>query len=521
MTATPDTEELVAFLETPDTYGLPSGEDVTRIETHASHVFLAGERAYKMKKPVRFTFLDFSTLERRKAACAHEVELNRRTAPEIYLGLVPVTRDGDALALGGGGEAVEWLVEMRRFGSDGLLATLADKGDLKLPLIEQLAADVAAFHRKAEVKPGFGGAESFLKIVEGSEEDMKPSLGKVLDAEKARGVTARSKKLMETHAALMDARRDGGQVRHCHGDLHLGNVTVVDGHPVIFDCVEFNDHIARIDVFYDLAFLLMDLAFRAETDERLAGHANRALNVYLDHVTRDDLALDGLALLPLFMATRAVVRAKVTAVQAKDEEAKGKARAYLDFAAKLLEEKEPRLVAVGGLSGTGKSTLAKEVAARLGGAAGALHLRTDVIRKRLFGAGPLDRLPDEAYAPGAGEKVYEEMCRLAREALGGGTSVVMDAVFAREEERRAAADLAAEKGISLEGLWLDAPASVLEARVAEREKRGDDPSDAGVEVLRKQLSYDLGEMTWRSVDASGTPEQALERAMAALGPHQN
>ncbi|MEQ8949195.1 AAA family ATPase [Parvibaculum sp.] len=521
MTATPDTEELVAFLETPDTYGLPSGEDVTRIETHASHVFLAGERAYKMKKPVRFTFLDFSTLERRKAACAHEVELNRRTAPEIYLGLVPVTRDGDALALGGGGEAVEWLVEMRRFGSDGLLATLADKGDLKLPLIEQLAADVAAFHARAEVRPGFGGAESFLKIVEGSEEDMKPSLGKVLDAEKARGVTARSKKLMETHAALMDARRDGGQVRHCHGDLHLGNVTVVDGHPVIFDCVEFNDHIARIDVFYDLAFLLMDLAFRAETDERLAGHANRALNVYLDHVTRDDLALDGLALLPLFMATRAVVRAKVTAVQAKDEEAKGKARAYLDFAAKLLEEKETRLVAVGGLSGTGKSTLAKEVAARLGGAAGALHLRTDVIRKRLFGAGPLDRLPDEAYAPGAGAKVYEEMCRPAREALGGGTSVVMDAVFAREEERRAAADLAAEKGISLEGLWLDAPASVLEARVAEREKRGDDPSDAGVEVLRKQLSYDLGEMTWRSVDASGTPEQALERAMAALGPHQN
>ncbi|MEQ9195975.1 MAG: AAA family ATPase [Parvibaculum sp.] len=521
MTATPDTEELVAFLETPDTYGLPSGEDVTRIETHASHVFLAGERAYKMKKPVRFTFLDFSTLEKRKAACAHEVELNRRTAPEIYLGLVPVTRDGDALALGGGGEAVEWLVEMRRFGSDGLLATLADKGDLKLPLIEQLAADVAAFHARAEVRPGFGGAESFLKIVEGSEEDMKPSLGKVLDAEKARGVTARSRELIATHRDLFERRRDEGQVRHCHGDLHLGNVTVVDGHPVIFDCVEFNDHIARIDVFYDLAFLLMDLAFRAETDERLAGHANRALNVYLDHVPRDALALDGLALLPLFMATRAVVRAKVTAVQAKDEAAKEKAEAYLDFAAKLLEEKEPRLVAVGGLSGTGKSTLAKEVAARLGGAAGALHLRTDVIRKRLFGAGPLDRLPDEAYAPGAGEKVYEEMCRLAREALGGGTSVVMDAVFAREEERRAAADLAAEKGISLEGLWLDAPASVLEARVAEREKRGDDPSDAGVEVLRKQLSYDLGEMTWRSVDASGTPEQALERAMAALGPHQN
>lgn len=522
MTALPDTEELVAFLEAPDTYGLASGEEVKRIETHASHVFLAGDRAYKMKKPVRFTFLDFSTLEKRKAACAHEVELNRRTAPEIYLGLVPVTREGDALTLGGDGEAVEWLVEMRRFGSDGLLATLADKGELKLPLIEELAADVAAFHARAEVKPGFGGAESFLKIVEGSEEDMKPSLGNVLDAETARGVTARSRELIATHRDLFERRRDEGQVRHCHGDLHLGNVTVVDGHPVIFDCVEFNDHIARIDVFYDLAFLLMDLAFRAEADERLAAHANRALNVYLDHVPRDALALDGLALLPLFMATRAVVRAKVTAVQAKDEAAKEKAEAYLDFAAAVLETPPPRLIAMGGLSGTGKSTLAKEVAARRGGAAGALHLRTDIIRKRMFGVGPLERLPDEAYAPGAGEKVYAEMVRLAGQALDAGTSVVADAVFAREEERRLIESVAAGRGLAFDGLWLDAPASVLEARVAERERRGDDPSDAGVEVLKRQLGYDLGEMTWKTVDASGTPEEAIDRAVAMLetGRHQ-
>jgi hypothetical protein len=521
VTAAPDTEEIVAFLEAPDTYGLSSGEDVKRIETHASHVFLAGDRAYKMKKPVRFTFLDFSTLEKRKAACEHEVELNRRTAPEIYLGVTEVRRADGGLTLGGGdGEPVEYLVEMKRFGGEGLLATLADKGGLKLPVIEELAADVAAFHRKAAVKPGFGGAESFLKIVEGSAEDMKPSLGAVLDAETARGVTAKSRELIETHGALMDRRRDEGQVRHCHGDLHLGNVTVVDGRPVIFDCVEFNDHIARIDVFYDLAFLLMDLAFRAETDERLAGFANRALNVYLDHVSREDLAFDGLALLPLFMATRAVVRAKVTAVQAKDGAAKKKAGAYLDFAAQVLKTPAPRLVAVGGLSGTGKSTLAKEIAARMGGTAGALHLRTDIVRKRLFGAGPLDRLPDEAYAPGAGEKVYAEMIRLATQALDAGTSVVADAVFAREEERRAMEMVASRCGVSIDGLWLDAPASVLEARVAEREKRGDDPSDAGVEVLRKQLSYDLGEMTWEKVDASGTPAEALERAMAMLEPRQ-
>lgn len=516
MAGLPDTEELVALLEAPETHGLPPGEKVTHIETHASHVFLAGERAYKMKKPVRFTFLDFSTLEKRKAACTHELELNRRTAPEIYLGLVPVTREGGAFVLGGKGEPVEWLVEMKRFGGEGLLATLADKGELKRPLVERLAADIAAFHRKAEVKEGFGGAESFLKIVEGSEEDMKPCLGSVLDAERARGVTQMSKRFIETHRALLDRRRDEGHVRHCHGDLHLGNVTVVEGRPVIFDCVEFNDHIARIDVFYDLAFLLMDLAFRADGDDRLAGFANRALNVYLDHVTQKDLALDGLALLPLFMATRAVVRAKVTAVQAKDEAARKKAQAYLDFAAQMLKTPEPRLIAVGGLSGTGKSTLAKEIAARTGGPAGALHLRTDIIRKRLFGAGPLDRLPDEAYAPGAGERVYAEMMRLAGEALDAGLCAVADAVFAREEERHAVEALAASRGVAFNGLWLDAPAAVLEARVAERERRGDDPSDAGVEVLRRQLGYDLGRMMWAKVDASGTPEAALEKAMGTL-----
>ena len=521
MAELPDTEELVAFLEAPETHGLSSNDKVKRIETHASHVFLAGDRAYKLKKPVTFTFLDFSTPEKRKAACEHEVDLNRRTAPDIYLGVKAVRRADGELKLGGEeGEAVDWLVEMKRFGSEGLLATLADKGELKLPLVERLAADIAAFHRKAEVRPGFGGADSFLKIVEGSEEDMKPCLGKVLDADKARAVTEASKALIETHRALLDRRRDEGHVRHCHGDLHLGNVTVMDGRPLIFDCVEFNDHIARIDVFYDLAFLLMDIAFRAEGDGRLAGYANRALNVYLDHVAQDDLALDGLALLPLFMATRAVVRAKVTAVQAKDDTAKKKAEAYLAFAARVLETPAPRLVAVGGLSGNGKSTLAREIAARTGGAAGALHLRTDIIRKRMFGVGPLERLPDEAYAPGAGEKVYAEMMRLAGAGLDAGMCVVADAVFAREEERHAMGDLAGRCGVSFDGLWLDAPAAVLEARVREREKKGGDPSDAGVEVLRRQLSYDLGEMIWTKVDASGTPGEALEGAMTVLEPRQ-
>lgn len=521
MTDLPENAELLDFLAKPEAYGLDAREEIRRIDTHASHVFLAGERAYKMKKPVRFTFLDFSTLEKRKAACEREVELNRRTAPDIYLRVVAVRRVGKGFRLGGDeGEIADYLVEMKRFGGEGLLATLADTGGLKLPLVEELAAEVAAFHRMAEVRRDFGGAEGTAKIVAGSEADMKESIGSVLDAEKARDVTAKSRALISRHRALLDERREQGWVRHCHGDLHLGNVTMVEGRPVIFDCVEFSDDIARIDTLYDLAFLLMDLAFRGEGDERLRGFANRALNVYLDRLTTEeiDAATRGLALLPLFISMRAVVRAKVTAVQAKggNDGTRDLAGAYLGFAVRALASHPARLVAVGGLSGTGKSTLAKKLAGRIGGAVGAVHLRTDTIRKRLFGVGPLDRLPDEAYARDAGERVYAEMMRLAALALDAGMSVVADAVFASEEERRAVPELASASGVPFDGLWLEAPASVLEARVAARERQGRDPSDAGVAVLKRQLGYDLGEMTWKKVDASGTPEEALAAALGTI-----
>lgn len=516
MTGDEEQQRIVAFLKQPAAYGLPADETIGHIETHASHVFLAAARAYKLKKRVKFTFLDFTALDRRKAACENEIALNRRTAPEIYLRIVPVRRAGGGFRLGGEeGGIADWLVEMRRFGDDGLLAKKADRGELSLSMVEELARGIAAFHRKAEVRRDFGGAANFLKIVEGSAEDMKPVLGKVLDAERAASVTARSRELIEAQRALLDRRREEGEVRHCHGDLHLGNVTEIDGHPVIFDCIEFSDHIARIDVFYDLAFLLMDLAFRAAGDARLEGFASRALNVYLDHLTQDEIgrALRGLALLPLFAATRAVVRAKVTAVQAKDEAAKARASAYLEFAEKLLMPAPPRLIAMGGLSGTGKSTIAKQIAAWAGGPLGAVHLRSDIIRKRIFGVAPLERLPQAAYAPGVGARVYEEMLRLAREALGAGASVVLDAVFAQEEERAMADKLAAERSLPFTGLWLEAPPDVLEARVEARERRGDDPSDAGVEVLRRQLSYDIGRMDWTRVDASGTPEETLRHIL--------
>lgn len=508
-----------AFLLKPETHGLPPGVSVARIETHASLVFLAGTRVYKMKKPVDFGFLDFTTLEKRHVACKRELALNRRTAPGLYLGLVPVRRVGAALALGGArGEIVEWLVEMRRFPAEGLFARMADEGRLTRAHIEMLAADIERFHRAAEIRHDRGGAAAFARIVAGSDENLRDNIGRVFDAGDVSRLRAESDDAIGRLTPLLDLRRERGFVRHCHGDLHLGNVTLIEEKPVIFDCIEFSDDIACIDILYDLAFLLMDLRFRESDDARLQGFANRALNVYFDHVARDSVAeaVDGLALVPLFLATRAGVRAKVTAVVADTEAKRAHSRAYLRFALDALKRGAPRAVAVGGFSGTGKSTLAAALAPRLG-MVGALHLRSDIVRKRLFGVRPLDRLPAEAYAPEVGAGVYDEMMKLGSRALAAGSSVVFDAVFARESERAAVAEVVARAGAAFDGLWLEAPATTLEARVAARAAKARDPSDADVTVLRRQLAYELGDMRWRRIDASRGKEATLALALDGIG----
>jgi len=475
------------------------------IQTHAACVFLAGDRAFKMKRAVNLGFLDFSTLEARRDVLARELALNARTAPGLYVGIVPVTQETAGLALAGPGPAVEWLLEMRRFPEGSLLTERLAAGLCGDAEIEQLARSVAAFHDREPVITGIDWPSAVARIARENATDLASSPEILGAADVAMEGAGRDRMLSGLGAVLAAQSAD---VRHCHGDLHLGNVFLDGDRPTLFDCIEFNDFYARIPPLYDLSFLLMDLL-----DKQQLRLANRALNAWVMHraVGRWAEVLASLPALPLYLSLRAEIRAKVEARRAGGA---ASARHYLSLAAGFAREVRPRIVALGGFSGTGKSTLARALAPHLGGACGALHLRTDEIRKRLAGVPLEERLPPAAYTREASARVYETLLDLTRRAAAAGQSVVVDAVFAREAERDEVAAAAAHAGLRFDGMWLDAPADVLRARVAGR--RGD-VSDADVAVLERQLGYDIGVMGWRRLDVSGSAETAAREAAAALG----
>lgn len=494
--------------------GAPLGvapDDVSRIDTHISVVFLAGENAYKLKRARKFPFLDFSTLERRRAACEAELRINRRTAPDVYLGLVPVTRSGDgSFELDGAGETVDWLVQMRRFDGETLFDRMAGRGELTAPLVQELAEEIADFHAEAERDNRADGARRIRKVIDGNRDSLDALPGDLLDPGLVERVDAACKAAAARLAPLLDRRSADGFVRHCHGDLHLRNIMLWDGRPTLFDAIEFDEEIATIDVFYDLAFLLMDLVHRD-----LPGLATFCFNRYLERSgDRGGIAAAG-----LFMAVRAVIRAHISGSMAADAEGdkaerrRTEAEDYLRLAARLLQERAPVLVAVGGLSGTGKSTLAQNIAPGLGAPPGAVVLRSDVIRKELAGAAVTERLPESAYGEEMTARVYAALGERAAECLAAGYAVIADAVFARPDQRRDIEDAARAAGALFEGVWLEAPARVLKDRV---DARQGDASDADARIVARQLEYDLGAIGWHRVDAGGTPEAVCDRALGAL-----
>lgn len=496
--------EVVAFLSDPATYGAPR---VDVIETHVARVFLAGDEAYKVKKRVRLPFVDFSTLEARHRAAAREIELNQPHAPALYLGLVPITREaGGRLRLGGPGEAVDWAVHMRRFEQEALLAGEAQKGPLPDALSKALAALAVRYHRACPIVEGVDGAQVIARVV-------RQLTAALSGTPAARPFLDRLGSAFETAAPLLAQRGRAGLIRRCHGDLHLGNIVLIEGAPVPFDALEFSEELATIDVLYDLAFLLMDLDYRGDRHA-----ANVVLNAYAGAAPAGQ-EIEGLACLPLFLGCRAGVRAVVAIERSSQlkredqEEQRQSARAYVDLATAFLAPPPPLLIAVGGLSGTGKSTLAAGLASLVGPAPGALHLRSDIERKRLIGVAETERLAPAHYRPEVSEETYAQLLDKARRALGAGHAAIVDAVFSKAAERAAIEAVARDLGRPFAGLWLAAPAETLFARV---EARRGDASDADRAVVDEQLSYDIGEMAWISLDAGGTPSQSLEEAKKAL-----
>lgn len=486
-----DQSEVIAFLSQAESYGQTGAVKI--IETHISIVFLVNDRAFKLKRAIKLPYVDFSTCELRHALSLREVELNSRATPDLYLGIRTINRQPDGrLAFDGAGEAVDVVVEMARFSQHDLFDRMGDEGRLAPELMVQTAKIIADFHAKAPVVHNASGSANIAGVLDINEAGFATS--HVFDPDELTALTRSFREAWRMRIGMLDSREAEGRLRLCHGDLHLRNIYLSEGGPRLFDCIDFNDQIASVDVLYDLAFLLMDLWHR-----RLPDLANLVMNRYLDQ-TGDDA---GFSLLPFFMAVRAAVRAHVTGTQIEEMADPGSrmtatAKAYFTFATELLQPSTPRIIAIGGFSGTGKSTLAEALAPRIGPPPGARILESDRLRKALYDTDIATRLPLEAYKPEVSAQVYGLMREKAALILSNRGTVIVNAVFDRADDRAAIERIARDLGASFTGIWLETDPETLRRRIMARPQGA---SDATVDVLEKQLQKDTGEITWRRVDA--------------------
>jgi len=478
-------QALIAALQNPALYPHPV-KDFRVIETHISWVVLTGDYAYKIKKPMNFGFLDFTELSSREHFCNEELRLNKRLTDGLYLDVLPITGSAEAPQLGGEGEAIEFALKMRQFPQEQMLSTLQANGELTAAHIDQMARQIAEFHLQAPrvaVEHPLGTPESVMAPVEQNFEQIRPFLSDKADLQQLDALQAWARSNFDRLHPLLEARKAQGFIRECHGDIHLGNATVIDGKVVIFDCIEFNEPFRLTDVYADTAFLAMDLE-----DRGLKCLARRFISQYLE-LTGD---YAGLELLNFYKAYRALVRAKV-ALFSMPADADGVQRAttlrqYRNYAnlAESYSAIPSRLLAIThGVSAVGKS----HVAMRLVEALGAIRLRSDVERKRMFGeqAGEATgELQTGIYSSDASQATYERLHQLAAMILRAGFPVVIDATYLKQPQRAAAAEVASETGVPFLILDCNAPDAVIASWLAQRQADRTDPSDATLEVIAAQ-----------------------------------
>ncbi|MBI5792030.1 MAG: AAA family ATPase [Rhodocyclales bacterium] len=480
---------LIAALLDPRHHPQPAAS-IELVETHASWLLLAGEFAYKIKKPITLPFLDYGSLTQREACCRAELELNRRLAPALYLDVVPIG-GSPAQPVIGALPAIEWAVRMRRFEESGRLDRVAARGELQPAQLAQLAATLCEFHASANAAmPGtrFGEPAAVLAAARENFAELRLLLGAPEQAAVER-LAAWTEEEFTCHTADFAARKAGGFIREGHGDLHLGNLVLIDGHVTPFDCIEFNEDFRWNDPASEIAFVWIDLL-----DHDQPGLAAWFLNAWLE--TGGDFA--ALRVMRFYAVYRAVVRAKVAALRAGQEDSEAAqpdvaaALGYLGLAWKIAVPPAPTLVITCGLSGSGKTTAssARLLDPSLTGAGSIVRLRSDVERKRLYGLAAQDSshsTPDGGiYTQEATARTYARLLALARDLLHAGWPVIVDAAFLKRAERDSFAELAAELGLGFSILATEAAPEELRRRLL---ARSGDASEASVDVLDRQLEW--------------------------------
>ena len=494
-----DQAELIGNLINPACYDHPVGQ-VQVVETHISKILLAGKFAYKIKKPLELGFLDFSTLRKRLHACHEEVRLNRRLAPDFYLGVVAITGSPAAPHINGSGEAFEYAVKMRWFPPGATLDQLEAQGRLTPRQVETIAATIARFHlqdcARASADEPWGDPQQIWKPVEQNFLQIGPRLADSAGRRQLDALHCWSEAEHARLSPLMISRKRDGFIRECHGDLHLGNLAWVDDQLLVFDCLEFNPELRWIDVMSEVAFCYMDLLQRGHPD-----WAWLFLNVWLEK-TGD---YEGLALLRYYAVYRALVRAKVAVLRTEQtsgpahDVACAEASVILKVAETLTCPMPLRLDITHGLSGSGKTTVTRTLMQK----PGAIRLRSDVERKRLAGIDTLARsnsgFGQDLYAADVTRRTYEHLAQLAGETLDAGWPVIVDATFIARRQRDLLRERAQSRNVAFHILDFQVPVNILRERIIQRAREARDPSEADLVILQHQID---------SEEALATEEQA-------------
>ncbi|MEB0040737.1 MULTISPECIES: AAA family ATPase [unclassified Pseudomonas] len=472
-------QSLITALQNPALFPHPV-DSFQVIETHISWVLLTGPYAYKFKKPVNFGFLDFTTLSAREHFCGEELRLNQRLTEDLYLEVLPITGSVDVPQIGGDGEVIEYALKMRQFPQSQLLSTLQANGELTTSHIDEMAKQIAEFHLAAPHVPlehAQGTPESVMAPVQQNFDQIRALISDKADLQQLEALEAWAQCSFERLKSLLSQRKAEGFIRECHGDIHLGNVTMIDAKVVIFDCIEFNEPFRFTDVYADIGFLAMDLE-----DRGLKSLSRRLISQYLE-LTGD---YQGLELLNFYKAYRALVRAKVALFSLPaDAEPVQRAttlrqyRNYANLAESYSAIPSRFLVITHGVSAVGKS----HVAMRLVEALGAIRLRSDIERKRLFAN---NKETGDLYGADASTATYTRLNQLADSILRAGFPVVIDATYLKREQRDAAAKVAEASGAPFLILDCSAPQAVIEGWLAQRQAQNNDPSDATLEVIEAQ-----------------------------------